>query len=288
MATSQILSERRNKLVTDNIVPLDTSAIPVMLVQQPGTRNSTNHLGYCSGWDIISPSNWGRPLWLSLIMWGGRAGGIRESHMLKFEQGRPDFLQPDTKAGETEENRVSNLYKEKFFNLPPNKRVNYTKLGIVSPFTFAWKTLIGEWNLQPKPIHEFYVLRDRKKIQNLQELLKYKNMDFQNGEVNFADNCLVPVALSLLKRGNMKKFSIICLPEECDLKNKNEPVEPLHKDENQTIRKDLRVAHQKLLKRLRKRRVRAKATGKVVFVEILRSVVEWRKNFKNLAIEMNW
>lgn len=198
-------------------------------------------------------------------MWGGRAGGIRESHMLTFEQGQPDFLHPDTKAGEAEENRISNLYKEKYFNLPPNKRVNYTKMGIVSPFTFAWKTLIGEWNLQPKPIQDIYVLRDRKKIQSLQEILQNKNMDFQNVNINFADNCLVPVALTLRKRGRMKKFSIICLAEKCDFKTKNEPVEPLHKDENQAIRKDLRDAHQKLLKRLRKRRVRAKETGKVCY-----------------------
>lgn len=45
MSTSELLSQRRNKLVVDNIAPLDASAVPLMLVQQPGNRNSTNNLG---------------------------------------------------------------------------------------------------------------------------------------------------------------------------------------------------------------------------------------------------
>lgn len=45
MSTSELLSQRRNKLVADNIAPLDASAIPLLLVQQPGNRNSTNNLG---------------------------------------------------------------------------------------------------------------------------------------------------------------------------------------------------------------------------------------------------
>lgn len=69
-------------------------------------------------------------------------------------------------------------------------------------------------------------------------------------------------------RGSPDNCSIICLPKPSDLKRNvrkiktldTEPVytEPLRNDEHEKERKQLRSVHLKLLKRLRRRRIRAK------------------------------
>lgn len=64
-------------------------------------------------------------------------------------------------------------------------------------------------------------------------------------------------------RGACQKFAMICFPQDSDLKI--EPTEPHHSDPNEVKRKTLRRSHKLLLKRLRRRRVRAKRNGKVSF-----------------------
>lgn len=72
----------------------------------------------------------------------------------------------------------------------------------------------------------------------------------------------------MVGRGSPGDCAIICVPKPSDLKRdvrmrkvyNNEPIytEPLRSDPQEQERKRLRVAHQKLLKRLRRRRVRTK------------------------------
>ena len=60
------------------------------------------NLGYSSGWDIIVPSGYGQPVWLGLIMHGGRPGGLKETTSILREAGMA-YLPPDTNAGKLEE-----------------------------------------------------------------------------------------------------------------------------------------------------------------------------------------
>lgn len=70
--------------------------IPVMLIQRPGCTNpKLNKLGYGCGWDVIVPAGYGISTWISLIMWGARAGGLREQESICRESGTDEFL-PDT------------------------------------------------------------------------------------------------------------------------------------------------------------------------------------------------
>lgn len=107
-------------------------------------------------------------------MWGGRAGGLREFDNVEFENGNPDFLPPDTNAGRNEEQFMAETYKKKFFRLPPNKRPNYTKLGISNPFSFNWNILAQNWNSQSK--NDFFILRDKKILHEIQ--VRSKSMLF--------------------------------------------------------------------------------------------------------------
>lgn len=110
-------------------------------------------------------------------MWGARAGGLREMDSVIFESDRQPFLLPDTEAGSTEENTLTCTLKDKFFRLPPNKRPNYNKFGISSPFNWNWTLLFKEWGCNDDLASNFYVLRSKKMLENLQVPKHYKCVD---------------------------------------------------------------------------------------------------------------
>lgn len=123
-------------------------------------------VGYGCGWDVIIPSGWAQPFWLCLVMFGARTGGLRETHSLNFECRQSDFLAPDTRAGAVEEKHFTEIHKERFFRMPPNKRINYTKFAIASPFNFNWKMLIHDWN--KNDVQDFFVLRNKIVLHTIQ------------------------------------------------------------------------------------------------------------------------
>lgn len=98
-------------------------------------------------------------------MFGGRSGGLRETKSLAFEMGEC-FLPPDSDAGKVEEKRTEVELREKYFKLPPSKRVNYAKLAINSPFVCPWEILLKDWS--STPVDEFFVLRNRNNLSTLQ------------------------------------------------------------------------------------------------------------------------
>lgn len=99
-------------------------------------------------------------------MWGARTGGLRESRSIAFESRQTDILAPDTTAGTAEENYISQSYKETYFRLPPNKRTNYTKFSITSPFDCNWKLLSAEW--LGRNVQDVVVLRNKNYLQHIQ------------------------------------------------------------------------------------------------------------------------
>lgn len=68
--------------------------IPVLLIQRPGSSD-THRLGYGCGWDIIVPPSYGLSTWMCLIMWGAKAGALRETETVLREGLEDEFL-PDT------------------------------------------------------------------------------------------------------------------------------------------------------------------------------------------------
>lgn len=161
--------------------------------------------------------------------------------------------------------RASLERRARYFRLPPNKRCNYRKLAVVSPFKAPWQSLVRDWNLETSTSPKsFYVMRDRAMLQRLDKCMRHREQ-FPDC---LTDNCLIQVELRLHTRGNLESNALICLPSRLDwkrywrqLKHDNqEPVhtEPLLSDLNERLRKELRLGHKRLLKRLRARRVREK------------------------------
>lgn len=232
--------------------------VPIIIIQRPGSANK--NLGYAAGWDVIVPSGWAQAFWMAFVMRGARTGGLRESSSMDFEMGRPDFLKPDTLAGRKEEEDRLEEMRERYFRLPPNKRTNYCKYSIVSPFKCDWNLLVNDW--MERKVDGFRVLRDIKLLQSINSFVTKNKIAEEN--INFKQNYIVPVRLKMKQKGCPRQFSVICLPKQADFKI--EPVEPKKEDPNQASRKRLRKEHKELLKTLRRRRKQAKKNKKEVIL----------------------
>lgn len=248
--------------------------------------------GLGSGVDIILPSNWSMPFWLACIFRCVRVGALRESQSIAFEYGNmqsPDINDdPDTPAYAREAVKTMLELKEKYFRYPPNRRVNFTKLGISSPFFCQWKILMREW----ADTEDFFILRDPKLLKLLQENLPIEEVNrsykkssnhisalaVQNGFEN--RNCLIRVKVSNVQKGRPKRFAIICMPTDEDVqkfKNSNDwsgPVEKLNVDPNESIRKASRKNHLAFLKQLKRQRIRRKEALSNKLSKLLNKEVE--------------
>lgn len=224
-----------------------------------------------SGIDVIVPAKWAMPFWLAFLMQCARVGALQESRSIAFESlnlNTPDINDPDSPAYMREALITKEELTKKYFRYPPNRRVNFVKLGIRSPFFCDWKNLTKDWSGN----EDLYVLRNRELLLLLQaDIYPAKNRNAksfaQNTQSSFPDlddykNCLIHVQISMVGRGSPKKFAIICMPTSEDLKKfENDkkwfgPVEKCHNDPNEKIRKASRKNHLILLKRLRRQRIR--------------------------------
>lgn len=247
--------------------------IPILLIQKPGDYAHNNAVGFGSGIDIVLPAGWSMPFWLALILRCARPAGLRESKSIAYENSNlnmPAINHPDTEAYRVEADFEKSKLMERYFRLPPNKRTNYVKFGITSPFSCEWKLLVKEWT----DADSFYVLRDRRILSvlssRMSSFLERKKKVGSENVTNDVDgliqskNCLVPVKVTIKRKGLPKDFSIICLPTQEDLmqykKNKkwSGPRETPKQDGNEEKRRTLRRGHLALLRRLRRQRIRAK------------------------------
>ncbi|CAH2240858.1 jg27254 [Pararge aegeria aegeria] len=225
--------------------------IPIVLIQRPGSQDcSYKKIGYGSGWDIIIPSGYGLPFWLTFIMFGARSGGLRETESLAFEMG-DSYMPPDSEAGEIEDKRIELELKEKYFKRPPSKRVNYVKLAVPSPFICPWNVLLKEWkNVREEKL---FVLRDRDILHNLQNCME---LNKKVSEMENSDHCLVPVYIQIIGKGNLTKHAMICIPNKRDISLCEKLMEPHHEDGNTKLRKQKRAEQKILLKRMQKKRIK--------------------------------
>uniref|UniRef100_A0A182STI4 Uncharacterized protein n=1 Tax=Anopheles maculatus TaxID=74869 RepID=A0A182STI4_9DIPT len=271
MKTTHELNQIRS---VESLVPGELCAsethlqpLPILLLQTPGSQEADyKRLGYGSGWDVIVPAGYGLAVWHSLVMWGAKAVGQQELNMIALESGCDRSGVPDTLLGRDEAAHKHTEALSRYFRRPNNKRVNYTKLAIVSPFRCPWTQLVREWHTTPDaPERPFFVLRDQEALAKLKLAL---NRKFNIHSIGLPPDALVPVLLTLKTRGNPGDNAIICLPNRSDFRTNQQNrlssvhgpvyVEPARKDPHGTERLTLRAQHLRTLKRLRNRRVREK------------------------------
>ncbi|KAH8414928.1 hypothetical protein KR215_011034 [Drosophila sulfurigaster] len=235
-------------------------SLPLLLIQRPGCHEG--RLGYGSGWDVIAPADYGMALWKTFVMWGARPGGLREFDSVAREAGVELHL-PDTIAGKQLAALATAERRLRYFRLPPNKRCNYRKLSVVSPFAAPWQQLVRDWREASDAA--FYVLRDHRLLHSLKQCVLHGLVDYP---AEVPDDSLIQIRLQLHARGQLKANALICLPTPQDWQRqrrqlKRNDLAPVHlepplPDANERRRKETRLGHKRLLKRLRARRVREK------------------------------
>ncbi|KXJ80840.1 hypothetical protein RP20_CCG023129 [Aedes albopictus] len=273
VTTNMLSTHQLNALRTQGLVPGEPCAfedtiqpVPILLVQNSGSQDPAfKQLGYGAGWELIAPSGYGLPIWQTLIMWGAKPAGLKETEMQALESGIDTLRVPDTVLGQTESDAEHENKWNKYFAKPNNRRVNYKKLAIASPFRCPWVQLVSEWGGTEGA--EFHVLRDQEILSKIHHAL---NRKFNLKSAQMPTSSLIPVYLTMKTRGNPGDNALICLPFRSDFRENKQkkqhndfsPVftEPLRKDPQQKERILLRKQHLRLLKRLRSRRIRQKKT----------------------------
>jgi ribonuclease P/MRP protein subunit POP1 len=220
------------------------SRVPVLIIEQD------------TGYDLLVPAGWGMSFWQCLVFNGCRAAGDRELAQHSIEQGVAPLLHryPDSRAGQSELELNAESAKSKHFALPPNKRVNFAKLGIASPFQPPWAVLLKDWRSDnslcgPVPLPEVvHVLREAELLRRLRE-------DKLSGEdVEKFGDYLVGVRLRIQGKGKLGENSLICHPSTQDLEvdGFEGPMERVHEDDMEKERKETREMHQLTKKRLKR------------------------------------
>ncbi|KAJ2091977.1 Ribonucleases P/MRP protein subunit pop1 [Coemansia sp. S100] len=97
------------------------------------------------GWTLLAPKGWGMSLWMALNFAGARAQGLQERNHVGFEAGLSTFPAnwPGTSAYDSWAGSIAADEFGKWSRRPPGKRTNYLQLGVESPFSSPFHTLLG-------------------------------------------------------------------------------------------------------------------------------------------------
>lgn len=119
--------------------------IPVMLIQTSIQAPGFNDLESIHGWTLIFPAGWSMPFFQQLIFTGTRVAGQRECKTQVFEAGAAHFPTDFPSVGAYKSHILAQAQKEKekWARTPPAKRVNYQKLGTMSPWVPDWEVVLG-------------------------------------------------------------------------------------------------------------------------------------------------
>lgn len=229
MSEAELHTRHKDSLGEDiSTLTANDSLVPIMLIFTRG-RDCRQTSGIGAGWDIVVPGGWGKSFWLLLQYFTARSVGLKDFEHLSLEMGQLSYPSnwPDTNGGAI---AAKATHKEKlsvWLKRPPNKRVDYGKLRITSPFSFDWNLLLAEWmSVGQSDSTNFFVLREKWILMKLDDLCKpstkpsAKNAAqtfFDSLTTTELDNCLVPVEIICHSKGRPKPLSIICIPTQSDL-----------------------------------------------------------------------
>lgn len=184
-----------NELRSGSLLTNYNPSIPILLLQNPGSTNSSGDPGYGSGWDVVIPRGWGMAFWLGLIYRGARSIGLEELKRINYEAAHlpfPDFY-PDSKSGKEFQLTAYQRLSSKYERMPRSKRPHYKKLKVQTPFHCPWQELCDEWNAKASLHHvdqlngnnediktsdtkalEYFVIRDNKFLKEIDKSMRFK------------------------------------------------------------------------------------------------------------------
>ena len=152
-----VINEIRSKfLLKPSELKLDdeSSRIPIVIIektyQRPSSCLQALSLPHVTGCDLILPSCWGMAFWMTLVYNGGRACGMKELKSASLESLLPVFPAdfPDALSGVEAAKEERESLECKYYRYPPDKRPNFGKIAIQTPFHAPWADLLTAWEKQ--------------------------------------------------------------------------------------------------------------------------------------------
>jgi hypothetical protein len=203
----------------------DYCQVPVIIIKNKTNTSihSSQNGDLYNGWDLIVPNGWAMSFWLTMVHSGAKAVGQRELNYLMFESGVLQFPNDfsDTEQGQEANKRdCLDLYK-KYIRRPPSKRVNYFKLGFLTPFSCPWKSVMRlsmsdklDVDLEENKEAGFYILRNKRILMTMSNLFFNKNkqaklakLNLNQTEINSLMNSYTAVRLTTIGKGTIDTFS---------------------------------------------------------------------------------
>ena len=181
------------------------------------------------GWDLVVPRNWAMAFWLPLFHSGARAVGQNELSYLMYESGVLHFPNEfsDTVSGQVANRTETNNSHAVYMRRPPSKRVNYFKLGFLTPFSCPWASLLclnsaaALLNSEEKEQKKYFIMRNKKVLFsfsnaffNKNKQLKAYSVSLSEREIEVASQSYTAVRLVTVGRGTIDKFSLLYAAEK--------------------------------------------------------------------------
>ena len=188
--TDHVINTYRSKCLTGHAPEdpcLKKNRVPLWLLTTSGAHGplgSTSQYG--AGVILMLPRDWMLTSLVALTYWGAKAVGKKELDRVSFE--RQSMCYPidciDTNGYVIEAyNRKKELEKS-YLLKPPDKRVEYGKMGVSTPFHAPWGSLLRGALDQMEDDSSctrlpYFLLRDRQVIMSLQYVLFKRHMPYK-------------------------------------------------------------------------------------------------------------
>ena len=110
-------------------------------------------------------------------------------------------------AGVVEAGKEAEISKALHLRMPPNKRPNFAKLGVASPFTCPWSTLVKDWSVQKggSPLVKVKVWRPNSRD------IRTPFHELTESHIGCNAN-LMAVKIQVLGKGTFSENSMVCWP----------------------------------------------------------------------------
>ena len=188
--TDHVINTHRSRCLTGHAPEdpcLKKNRVPLWLLTTSGAHGplgSTSQYG--GGVMLMLPREWVLTSLVALNYWGAKAVGKKELDRVQFE--RQSVCYPidciDTNGYVVEAYNRKRELEESYLLKPPDKRVEYGKMGVSTPFHAPWGSLVGgavdqmevESSYTRLP---YFLLRDRQAILSLQHVLFKRHVPYK-------------------------------------------------------------------------------------------------------------
>ncbi|CAL8090806.1 unnamed protein product [Calicophoron daubneyi] len=240
------LSLHPSDMTGTEISTADEVGTDVLLIQN-ATPSLINDTPESAGWDIVftrsrpqmddKPSLRGtltaRDLLIACVYRGAEVGGQRElerwssigTHGSAAFEAYPLVLWPDTEAGRTWAEHITEQKWSRHGRLPPKLRVDYARLHTPHPYSFSWGELVTQSTPCPgtDDSTDWFVLRDPALLRLVVHRMISGDLRARVDVSQLAryhpalPKALIPIRISMCKRGVPEAYSQLYAPsDECE------------------------------------------------------------------------